>query len=143
MAEAISKSRSMCFPVLCGDAMTQQNSKAAGGDNAEYYITFDPRNLLLAQSCYSRCLSLRGYQGRLFFCTQPTAASSPQCRAAAGSESIRAWFALMQRPLGAHPIARADEQSLAAPRRQGGRVVKYSTTVHLVRTYNRKIKLAN
>jgi hypothetical protein len=56
----------MCFPVLCGDAMTKQNSKAGGGDNAEYYITFDPRNLL-AQSCYSRCLSIRGYQGRLFF----------------------------------------------------------------------------
>jgi hypothetical protein len=27
----------MCFPVLCGDAMTKQNSKAGGGDNAEYY----------------------------------------------------------------------------------------------------------
>jgi len=38
MAGAISKSRSMCFPVLCGDAMTKQNSKAGGGDNAEYYI---------------------------------------------------------------------------------------------------------
>ena len=66
MAGGISKSRSMCFPVLCGDAMTKQNSKAGGGDNAEYYITFDPRNPL-AQSCYSRCLSIRGYQGRLFF----------------------------------------------------------------------------
>jgi hypothetical protein len=143
MAEAISKSHSMCFQVLCGDAVTKQNSKAGGGDSAEYHITFDPRNLLLAQSCYSRCLSLRGYQGEALFSHTTYSRFVPQCRAAAASGSIRAWFALMRRPLGAHPIARADEQSLAAPRQQGGRVVKYSTSVDLVRSYNRKIKLAN
>jgi hypothetical protein len=37
----------------------------------------------------------------------------------------------MRRPLGAHPIARVDETITCCASLAGGRVVKYSTAVHL------------
>jgi DNA-binding transcriptional ArsR family regulator len=78
MAGAISKSRSVCFRVLCGDAMTKQNSKAgkAGMTLADMEARSDevatilktlahPMRLMLACSLVEAEYSVGGLEEKL------------------------------------------------------------------------------